>query len=389
MALLPMEPLAHTLAGACLAESGLKRLSPLAASTLIIAANIPDLDGACYLHSADLAFAFRRGVTHGVLAMAVLPLALTAAMLAYDRLVTRRRTPGAPRPAPRVLLALSAVGVLSHPFLDWLNNYGVRLLAPFSDRWFYGDTLFIADPWLWLILGGAVMLSWTAHTRGLVTAAVLALGTTALMLLTPIVPGWARAAWMAGLAVWAVARVRVGAARRPAIAAAALAAALLYIGVMFAGSRLAERQVRDLARGARVGRRTGGRDAGPGGAAPAIGHRRVARPVPDRARELGRRPGARRRAGRGRAGREGRRRRGRPLRALRARRARLAALSELRGAPDGRRRPARDHQGRPVRDRQSAGIRRDRHRRSRQAPHAPPGAVAHGLIPARATSSPP
>ena len=38
---------------------------------------------------------------------------------------------------------------------------------PFSDRWFYGDTLFIVDPWLWLILGGAVMLAWTAHTRGI------------------------------------------------------------------------------------------------------------------------------------------------------------------------------------------------------------------------------
>ena len=68
-----MEPLAHTLAGACLAESGLKRLTPLASSTLVIAANIPDVDGACYLHGADLAFAFRRGWTHGVLALAVLP----------------------------------------------------------------------------------------------------------------------------------------------------------------------------------------------------------------------------------------------------------------------------------------------------------------------------
>ena len=24
---------------------------------------------------------------------------------------------------------------------------------PFSSRWFYGDTLFIIDVWLWLILG--------------------------------------------------------------------------------------------------------------------------------------------------------------------------------------------------------------------------------------------
>jgi inner membrane protein len=242
-----MEPLAHTLAGACLAESGLKRLSPLAASTLIIAANIPDLDGACYLHSANLAFAFRRGWTHGILAMALLPLALTAAMVALDRLLAVR-SPRRARARPAVLLGLSTLGVLSHPFLDWLNNYGVRLLMPFSDRWFYGDTLFIVDPWLWLILGGAVMLAWTTQTRGVVTAAVLASGATAMMLLAPVVPGWARAAWVAGLAIWALARARVGAPRHPAIASAALVMAGAYVAAMFAGSRLAERQVRELAR---------------------------------------------------------------------------------------------------------------------------------------------
>jgi inner membrane protein len=242
-----VEPLAHTLAGACLAEAGLKRLSPLAASTLIIAANIPDVDGACYLHSADLAFALRRGWTHGILAMVALPFVLTAVMLAFDRLVVRRWHPQRQAADGRMLLALAAIGVVSHPLLDWLNNYGVRLLMPFSDRWFYGDTLFIVDPWLWLILGGAAMLAWTTHTRGLVTAVVLGAGTTALMLLVPLVPSWARAAWMAGLLVWAAARMRVRAPRRPAVAAGALLAAALYIGVMFAGSRIAERQVRDLA----------------------------------------------------------------------------------------------------------------------------------------------
>jgi inner membrane protein len=242
-----MEPLAHTLAGACLAESGLKRLSPLATSTLIIAANIPDVDGACYLHGADLAFAFRRGWTHGVLAIVLLPVALTAAMLAVDRVLSRRHV-GRPPARPFTLLGLAALGVLSHPFLDWLNNYGVRLFMPFSDRWFYGDTLFIVDPWLWLILGGAVMLAWTTHTRGIVIAAALGLGTTAAMLMAPIVPEWARAVWFSGLVVWALARARVGAPRRPAIALGALVLASVYIAVMFAGSRLAERQVRDLAR---------------------------------------------------------------------------------------------------------------------------------------------
>ena len=246
MGCLPMEPLAHTLAGACLAESGLKRLSPLATSTLVIAANIADVDGACYLHSADFAFAFRRGWTHGVLSIILLPVAVTAAMLAIDRVLSRRQPKRQPAQA-RALLGLAALGVLSHPFLDWLNNYGVRLLMPFSDRWFYGDTLFVVDPWLWLILGGAVMLAWTTQTRGMITAAALGFGTTAVMLAAPIVPDWARAVWFAGLVVWALARARVGASRRPAIARAALGLAGVYIAVMFAGSRLAERQARQLA----------------------------------------------------------------------------------------------------------------------------------------------
>jgi len=55
--------------------------------------------------------------------------------------------------APRQLLLLSFVAITSHPVLDSLNSYGVRWLMPFSGEWFYGDTLFIIDPWVWLALG--------------------------------------------------------------------------------------------------------------------------------------------------------------------------------------------------------------------------------------------
>jgi inner membrane protein len=52
-----------------------------------------------------------------------------------------------------------------HVFLDFLNNYGVRLLMPFSGRWFYGDALFIIDPWLWIIFLIAVLLGRNQRTR--------------------------------------------------------------------------------------------------------------------------------------------------------------------------------------------------------------------------------
>ena len=60
---------------------------------------------------------------------------------------------------PSQVLYLAGIAVLTHPILDTLNTYGVRWLMPFSGRWYYGDTLFIVDPWLWLILGVGYVLS--------------------------------------------------------------------------------------------------------------------------------------------------------------------------------------------------------------------------------------
>jgi inner membrane protein len=108
--------------------------------------------------AADLAF--RRGWTHGILALCLWPFVLTGAMVLLDRGLQWAR--GASIPSglrARQLLLLSAVSILSHPILDTLNTYGMRWLMPFSGRWFYGDTLFIVDPWLWLALGLGVILS--------------------------------------------------------------------------------------------------------------------------------------------------------------------------------------------------------------------------------------
>jgi inner membrane protein len=41
-----------------------------------------------------------------------------------------------------------------------MNTYGLRWLMPFADRWFYGDALFIVDPWLWGVLGLGTLASW-------------------------------------------------------------------------------------------------------------------------------------------------------------------------------------------------------------------------------------
>jgi inner membrane protein len=154
-----MDNIAHTLTGAALGEAGLKRFTGLATPALLVAANIPDLDVLGMVFRENLAW--RRGWTHGPVALVALPALLAVTLLLFDRWQARRGTRPAQR-APvrfRPLLLICVVGALSHLLLDYLNTYGIRLLMPFSERWFYGDILFIVDPWIWLALGLGVRAS--------------------------------------------------------------------------------------------------------------------------------------------------------------------------------------------------------------------------------------
>src|SRR5918992_6191999 len=107
-----MDNVCHTLVGAAMAEAGLKRRTALGAATLMIGANFPDIDVIAVPlgHGID----FRRGWTHGVLALVVLPFVLTAIMLAWNRWVAapraaRRGIERAREAVPRELLLLSTI----------------------------------------------------------------------------------------------------------------------------------------------------------------------------------------------------------------------------------------------------------------------------------------
>lgn len=151
-----MDNLCHTLSGAALGAAGLQQRTRFGAATLMIAANLPDLDVLVFATETP-AVAFRRGWTHGPFGQALLPIALAAVMIAAARIrPARGDTP--PLRAGWVVM-LGYAGVLSHVALDALNPYGIRLFAPFDWRWIYGDVLFIIDPWLWLVFGGGLWLA--------------------------------------------------------------------------------------------------------------------------------------------------------------------------------------------------------------------------------------
>ena len=238
-----MDPLAHTLFGATLAEAGLKRKTALATATLIIGANIPDIDALAMLVSSDYALWFRRGWTHGILALFIWPFLLTGLMLGIDRLIQKRlqhrnRTRPGPPMQPLILLGIAFLGVWSHPLLDLLNTYGVRLLMPFSGTWFYGDTLFIVDPWFWLLAGAGVVLARSESWVGIGGWIVLGTATTALITTAEVVPLVVKVIWLTGITAIVIIRWsgQYRGATQP-IAFSLLALLILYISIMIIGSK--------------------------------------------------------------------------------------------------------------------------------------------------------
>ena len=154
-----MDPFTHTLVGLTAAKAGLERLSPLATTVCMLAANSPDSDVVVgfvsdrwdYLHH-------HRGITHSIVGVIALAFIVPAIIWVGERIFARlRRT--RPRTRFRGLLLASLIVTATHPLMDWTNNYGVRPFLPWSNRWFYGDLVFIVDPYILLLVGGAAFLA--------------------------------------------------------------------------------------------------------------------------------------------------------------------------------------------------------------------------------------
>jgi inner membrane protein len=251
-----VENLCHTLVGGALARAGLDRLSPLATPTMLVAANLPDVD-CVSLFWGDLAYLeHHRGVTHGVPGLIVQAPLLAGAVVLLDRLILQKRRPsgGAARFLP--LLVVSIVGLLSHLALDFTNSYGVKPWLPFDRTWYYGDLVYIVDPWLWLALGGGLFLgagrsarvtaAWLALFAVLAAGVALAPGTAGGMLVgyVPV------ALWLALFAAVVSARFLAPKLDRRRLALASLFAVVIYWGGLWASHAVAATHARAGASGA-------------------------------------------------------------------------------------------------------------------------------------------
>ena len=213
-----MDNLTHSLVGLTAAKAGLERLSPGATPLAIIAANAPDVDVAILLTGDRWTYLqHHRGITHAIVGVIALALLLPLLVHGIDRIWSRYRN-RPPTTKLRGLMIVSLLVTATHPILDWTNNYGMRFFLPWSPKWYYGDLVFIVDPYIWLMLGGASFLLTATTIYRKVIWVVLGIVLTVLVLVGSGRAGFPppfffRTIWIAGLAAL-VLMFAFGAARR-------------------------------------------------------------------------------------------------------------------------------------------------------------------------------
>jgi len=259
-----MDNLTHSLVGLTAAKAGLEKLSPGATTLCVLAANAPDSDIFVLAFGDRWSFLqHHRGITHAIVGVSCLAVVLPLVFYGVDRVWSRYKDQ-LPRTNLKGLLIASLITSATHPILDWTNNYGIRWFLPWSEKWSYGDFVFIVDPYLWLILGGAVFLL-TARTRFLkVIWAIVAAATTFLVIASPRSAGlpYPRSmalSWILVLAAFIVLMIK-GAPKRwgSNIAFVAIVIAVCYWSLLaFAHSRAVVRgteEAANLANGETVAR---------------------------------------------------------------------------------------------------------------------------------------
>lgn len=251
-----MDNVTHSLAGLLIAEGATRlrarvtqaepsrEFGTVAAISSLIAANLPDADLVYSgLGGSHLEYMLQhRGYTHTVL------VALIGAVLMFGVSIQAwrwRAREGPTRDDRHWLLGLLVLSTLSHLLLDWTNSYGVHPFWPVDNHWYYGDAVFIVEPWLWVVSVPVLVRA----TRSGIVRVVLSL-----VLLASLVLAWRVELVSAG----AAATLTVGAAlsvvlavvlNRGARAAAAVACWVAVTLIFAAGSTMARRTILGAVRG--------------------------------------------------------------------------------------------------------------------------------------------
>jgi inner membrane protein len=162
-----MEPVTHFLTGACIGRAGLNRKTAYATVAAVLAAEAADVDILWMLSGPVDELKHHRGITHTLIGAPVVAGVVVGVVWLLDSWLRHRRARSAnpakqsatAQPIRWAWLYLTALlAALSHLLLDWTNNYGIRPFFPFNPRWYAGSFMFIAEPVLWALLVGALVI---------------------------------------------------------------------------------------------------------------------------------------------------------------------------------------------------------------------------------------
>ncbi len=253
-----MDNLTHSLIGLAAAKAGLEKLSPGTTAVCLLAANSPDSDIVVLIFGGRWEFLqHHRGITHAIVGALTLAVALPLIFYLSDRLLAKLRQ-RKPNLRFKGLLLASLLVTATHPLMDWTNNYGMRFLLPWNQRWFYGDFVFIIDPFIWMMLGGAVFLLTSKTKKQIILWIAIALIPSYIVMVGATGPGAPasylplRILWIVSLSIllvlyWQGIGKRLG-AKIPAAALAIVAAYLVVLaGIHLVALRDAELQAATIA----------------------------------------------------------------------------------------------------------------------------------------------
>lgn len=222
-----MENLTHTLAGLAISRTPAGRATPGGPLLLALAANAPDLEILSGNPTTLHYFYYHRGITHSV--PGVFGLALCFSLMAWGWGRTRGR-----EVSWSSCFRANLAALLSHLALDYINSYGLRPWLPFSDRWVYGDLVFILDPVFWAVLGvGVYFATGAGGPWKWVWIGLAPIFTLACVVGGYLGGGFLWLVWwiVLGFAVWKRRKIPLG-ARAVAWAAGILVAYMALLGVI-------------------------------------------------------------------------------------------------------------------------------------------------------------
>jgi inner membrane protein len=147
-----MEPVTHILTGACLSRTGLNRRAAYTTLAMVVGAELPDIDTLWGLGGSVTGFEHHRGITHTFVALPFEAALVVGAVYGWHHWRLRHALNWT------ALYGFTLIALLSHLFLDYTNNYGIRPFFPFNPHWYAASIVFIFDPLIFLLLLSALVL---------------------------------------------------------------------------------------------------------------------------------------------------------------------------------------------------------------------------------------